>query len=45
MGSLYGIVDSEVRFTEEWAQAVKVVREEEKKVEEAAKKAEDAERK
>jgi len=40
MGTLYPIVASDVRFTDEWAQAVKIVREEEKRIEEASKKAE-----
>jgi len=37
-GLLGGVVDSLVRFTDEWAQAVKLLREEERKAEEAAKK-------
>jgi hypothetical protein len=38
MGTLYPILDSDVRFTDEWAQAVKIVREEEKKAAEASEK-------
>lgn len=35
MVSLNAVVDSDVRFTDEWAQAVKVLREEQKKADEA----------
>ena len=38
--ALNGIVDSDVRFTDEWAQAVTVLREEQKKAEDAKKKEE-----
>jgi hypothetical protein len=37
LASLNLVVNSDVRFTDEWAQAVKLLREEEKKAEEAAK--------
>ena len=36
--ALNAVVDSDVRFTDEWAQSVKVLREEQKKAEEAKKK-------